>query len=901
MKSKNITSIILFILIINTVSALDFLRPDIEVIFDEIVDESTIDVILTDYIGNIIGIKLIAPNNPVFIYKPEEDLEEGFYTVKARAKDMEGTLGPTIRLDFLFQIPPLEINLIEPTLGVSQVTPFNFIISTDRWATCKYAFLDISYEKMSSAFTTTDNLLHSKTDFSTTGRVYIKCKDEFDKITSKTFILAVDSSPPNIIYKHADDVTQFPIETTLIVRTDDETVCKYHMDPDVDYSYMNPFPNYDESKENSYKTEHKQILDSNHLVDYEVNTVYIMCKNKAELLSTKESTDIDVDTSRSPLIKINAPKRYISDTTPLFDVTTNKDSICRLANNSAMNYAITIGGIGREHTRELTYTLSPGTYTYYVECIFAVEGTQQSSVTFTIDDSPPSMNYVDIIDYNGTGKVYKDDELCAKWKAEDNESTISSYAYYIFWDKSTDELIERGTKSPDSDDEYCVDVDLSDSEKYYFTVSAKNVVGLWSSNKTSDSIEVDRSLVPVGCANGKKDGDETDIDCGGDCDCCDNKKSCLLDSDCCDNYCNASNKCAEPECDDGVKNGQETDVDCGGNCKFKCDVGDFCSEDDDCKTDNCDSSTGKCSAVLDTCENNRLDTYETDTDCGGPCPACGIGKSCNKDSDCIPAAKCENGKCKIDSDGDGIIDDKDNCPAKANEDQSDIDNDNLGDECDSDSDNDGLPDSFEQQYFGCITCANTNDDPDKDGLTNKEENDHNTNPTKIDTDGDGYNDKEELDKGTDPLDPSSYPKKKFWKYFFIIFLLIVLVLGGYLGYILLLKGKKLFPPKHPKIPPQPSMRRPMMRRPPLRPIRPRYGIFTPIAKKLQIKKPQIRKTPPTEKPKIPAPKPKEESIFKKLSKIAKKEEVEQVRKRMRSSKLTEKELKERMEKLRKGI
>jgi hypothetical protein len=557
MKPKNITSIILFILIINTASAIDFLRPDIEIIFDEIVDESTIDIILTDHVGNIIDIKLITPNNPVFVYKPEEDLEEGFYTVKARAKDTEGTLGPLIELAFLFQIPALEINLIEPTLGVSQISPFDFIISTNRRATCKYAFLDISYENMASAFTTTDNLLHTETDFSTTGRVYIKCKDKFDKITSKTFNLAIDESPPNIIYKHADDVTQFPIETTLIVRTDDQTVCKYSMNSNDDYTDMNPFPNYNEENENSYKTEHRQNLDSNHLVDDEMNTVYIMCKNKAELLSTKESVDINVDTSKSPLIVINKPERYISDTTPLFDVTTNKDAICKLDNNSAMSHAISMGGIGREHTRELTYALSSGTHTYYVECIFAVEGTQQASVTFTIDESAPSMLYVNMLSplENRTDKTYKDDELCAEWEAQDNESTVTSYAYYIFWDKSTDELIEKGTKSPDSDDEYCVDVDLNDSEKYYFKVNAKNIVGLWSSNKTSSSIEVDRSLVPVSCANGKKDGDETDIDCGGDCDSCEDGEKCLLDYDCDSRYCNENNTCAEPECDDDVRNG----------------------------------------------------------------------------------------------------------------------------------------------------------------------------------------------------------------------------------------------------------------------------------------------------------------------------------------------------------
>jgi hypothetical protein len=49
----------------------------------------------------------------------------------------------------------------------------------------------------------------------------------------------------------------------------------------------------------------------------------------------------------------------------------------------------------------------------------------------------------------------------------------------------------------------------------------------------------------------------------------------------------------------------------------------------------------------------------------------------------------------VDSDDDGIPDETDNCPATPNPDQSDIDVDGTGDECDTDNDNDGYPDTID--------------------------------------------------------------------------------------------------------------------------------------------------------------------------------------------------------------
>jgi hypothetical protein len=46
-------------------------------------------------------------------------------------------------------------------------------------------------------------------------------------------------------------------------------------------------------------------------------------------------------------------------------------------------------------------------------------------------------------------------------------------------------------------------------------------------------VPADQSMAPMPCTDGKRDGDETDVDCGGaTCSRCANGKACLVDSDC---------------------------------------------------------------------------------------------------------------------------------------------------------------------------------------------------------------------------------------------------------------------------------------------------------------------------------------------------------------------------------
>ncbi|HVY47933.1 MAG TPA: hypothetical protein VHB21_18725 [Minicystis sp.] len=144
------------------------------------------------------------------------------------------------------------------------------------------------------------------------------------------------------------------------------------------------------------------------------------------------------------------------------------------------------------------------------------------------------------------------------------------------------------------------------------------------------------------CSDGVKNQNETDVDCGGGpttlgCLPCPNGKHCMLGRDCQSGVCNAGT-CAPPSCHDGVKNGNETDVDCGGqdNCP-RCPDTKACNGASDCQSNGCDAQN-----ECDHCVNMVRDGGETDVDCGGSCAAtCDVGQMCDHDSDCASQICCD--------------------------------------------------------------------------------------------------------------------------------------------------------------------------------------------------------------------------------------------------------------------
>lgn len=154
-----------------------------------------------------------------------------------------------------------------------------------------------------------------------------------------------------------------------------------------------------------------------------------------------------------------------------------------------------------------------------------------------------------------------------------------------------------------------------------------------ASDCESEICEANVCVAPS-CTDGLPNGRETDVDCGGPvCASCPTGSDCALARDCQSLVCDQTTlQCAEASCEDGVRNGEEVDVDCGGDCGG-CAVGQFCSRNEDCASGVCDTLNLVCEEP--SCQDGITNQDETDRDCGGSeCGACDDGEMCLVDEDC---------------------------------------------------------------------------------------------------------------------------------------------------------------------------------------------------------------------------------------------------------------------------
>lgn len=179
-------------------------------------------------------------------------------------------------------------------------------------------------------------------------------------------------------------------------------------------------------------------------------------------------------------------------------------------------------------------------------------------------------------------------------------------------------------------------------------------------------------------------------------------------------------------------------------------IGNVCDDDDD--NDTVADDVDNCPVTANS------DQLNTDNDeQGNACDSDDDGDGVNDDEDAFPLDATES----ADTDSDGVGDNGDNCPAVANADQLDTDQDQQGNVCDEDDDGDTLSDAEEETLGTDPLLADTDSDTHNDNVDNcpvdanedqlDTDLDLQGNVCDDDDDGDGISDAEEATLGTDPL------------------------------------------------------------------------------------------------------------------------------------------------------
>lgn len=171
------------------------------------------------------------------------------------------------------------------------------------------------------------------------------------------------------------------------------------------------------------------------------------------------------------------------------------------------------------------------------------------------------------------------------------------------------------------------------------------------------SINPNASIVPADqhCSNSILDASETGIDCGGNCATgCAAGETCTIGADCASGFCNENSTCEETSCSDGKKNGYETDVDCGGPSCNTCNTPNAtCEANSDCASGYCDNGLCNDSPIKPDCVTNDDCSDGEVCDASGTCVEKG-NQSCDTDADCAYGETCDAGSCVSNTEEEGI-------------------------------------------------------------------------------------------------------------------------------------------------------------------------------------------------------------------------------------------------------
>lgn len=676
----------------------------------------------------------------------------------------------------------INITLIDPKYGASQVDTFRLEIKTSNYSDCRYSSNpNLNYTQINTPlnfFTTTNHYYHYINDFvidlpdNEYKIIYILCKTDTGYINDgfpKNFSLNVDRTIPEIYSVIAQpDYAIEKLDVTLKAETDDESVCRFDRYAPTEIEYQLFFNNSNISQFS--KTSLFRLIPP--LIEDNKNYTYLVtCMNRAGLFAnTIKSVSFGTNLSAPNVIKKISPTGYIKTTDTEILIETNRDSTCKYGQNNS-GYTQTFP---QDHAKVhfiQKQNLDEGKpHIYQVRCDFdqGLPSIMETEISFIIDKSGP-----------GPVSLSAESETCDNTTLNvnltNNASDILAYKYRLVDSKNSQISEGFANQSRIS----VGNLTLARGEKYYWEAYAIDAAGNnGTSQKTSGTtiLSDEHEICKPNKAPYLKTGTlrtETGITLGMNCTdddgLCSSTKYLIINSknsNCTCATCDFSiygtplagidenttlcyrltdnrNKTSEgnfslefEECTDG-------DNCCGGNIGLLC-------------TDGCDEIETQCDLTkTDTDDDGISDSIELD---------CGLDP--NNQSDII-----------LDNDADGLSN-KEECityHTDLNKEDSDSDGFTDKDELDKgtdpnnkddfpkdpnkDTDEDGIIDTKELECGLDPEKPDANLDNDSDGIINKLEClTYRTKVDKIDTDGDEYSDKKEIDAGTDPRDPQSIPK-----------------------------------------------------------------------------------------------------------------------------------------------
>lgn len=504
-------------------------------------------------------------------------------------------------------LPPF-ITLVKPSLGFALSSPYDVEIATLRESECRYALQSGIAWDSRAPFDTSDNVKHEETFSFLEQEIHVMCREDDGEDHFKKFTFGVDATSPRMaasaIPNPVVDYAQRVV--VLEVTTDDRSYCTYNGarfgEDDV------------ETDPEAYRTSHVTTLDFRHIDDPSpIDEEYSLeCTNLARLKNRSTYT-VQVYLGMPFDVEMISPSLFTAASDILFSVEPTKPSSCEWkvaqGNASYRNFTEVQGSV---HSTSLG-SLPEGTHQYRVRCMSSTELTEKL-LSFTVDRSVPEISALSgkdafcigstaMIHYNVTGV---DQQLTLAIK-------LNGPAGVEMERNTTAAVITFPTEGM-SAGRYELEATPRNRAG---TTGTTRLIGLDIKDRTDPACTAE----PGHCANGIKDADEVQVDCGGTCDAC---TACIDDLECPGTKVCEGGFCVPPEV-------LSCTSDAGCAAGEQC-INGLCMEDLSC------TSTAQCPDFSYDCVEGACVKLECtrDSECSGFDETC-VNGACVPDGDPPPA------------------------------------------------------------------------------------------------------------------------------------------------------------------------------------------------------------------------------------------------------------------------